>query len=194
MNELKIKQLAKVMLTQSLYFQNYIAKFGFVSMLEYKPQTTEMIEKDLTILSPSCNTLYIVDIENPHHYLKSILNQNIYPIPLFHHVWHNRGVVGTSQMYNTLLDEELYLNLSDSKPCYNSFCLVFDGGRDAQGKATDVSTYNNMWSVYDEMLPPLAFLEGLKINQVKIICDQKRSDLIVSCTNLYDQLVEVEVV
>lgn len=189
----KIKQLAEVMLIQSQYFQNYIAKFCFATMVDYSSQATEIIEKKLIIDNPSQHVLYIVDVQDPHHYLKSILNQEVFPIPLFHHVWHNFGNVGSAQMYNTLLDKNLYLNLP-ATPMFNKFCFVLDGGRYSEEEETSIHHYDNMWTIYDEMLPPLGYLYQLNIDKIKIICDQKRNDLIVTCSNLYGDLVEIEVI
>ncbi len=194
MNEQKIEKLAKIILVQSQYYQNYIAKFGFVSMLDYQAQTTNIVEKEIIIQKPISTTLYILDIEKPHQYLNSLLKQEIFPIPLFHHIWHQQGNVGSSQMYNTLLEPNLYLKLSETNPNFDIFCFVFDGDRYTKSEISDPAKYDNMWTVYDEMLPPSGYLEQLNITQVKLICDHKRSDLIISCTNLYGDLLEVEVI
>lgn len=179
---------------QSHHYQNFIAKFSFVSMLDYQSKETKIEKKDLIIPSPSSHILYIIDVENPHHYIASLLHQGIFAIPLFHHVWHQQGTVGTAQMYNTLLADDGYLSLSDTAPEYQVYAFLFDGKRYSEQQLENPSEYNNMWTIYDEMLPPLNYLHQLKISQVKIICDQKRSDLIVSATNLYDDILEIEVI
>lgn len=194
MNSYKIEKLVSVMLIQSQHYQNFIAKFNFVSMLDYQTTKTNIEEKDLIISSPSSHILYLIDVENPHHYIKSLLNQNIFPLPLFHHVWHQLGTVGNAQMYNTLLAADGYLNLSAIEPQYQVYAFLFDGNRYSEAQLEVTNKYNNMWTIYDEMLPPLNYLMHLKVEKVKIICDQKRSDLIISATNLYEEILEIEVI
>lgn len=193
MSESKLKQLVQIMMIQSKYFDNFIAKFNFVTMLDYLPRTEIAKDEDLIITSPSSNTLYLLDITQPHKYLKTLIKGGIFPVPIFHHIWHERGIVGSDEMYNKICDPNLYLQLTSESSEFEVFCFVFDGERYPQVEIP-ITTYDNRWQVDEEMLPPLAFLNRIGIEKIKLMTDDKRSDLIIAATNLYEEAFEIEVI
>lgn len=191
MNDEKIYKFCEMTLYHSQMFENFCAKFSYVSMRHYECESSIVNEqrKEITCEFEG-DTFYIIDVMRPQQYIDYLIGKGIFPIPIFHHHWHPKGAVGDSEMYNKLISDS-YLGLE--KASFDKRAFLFDGNRHNH-QELNVNTYDNRWEIDEEMIPNKMYLEHNGYNKVKIICDQKRNDLFSTCSYLYDDKYEFEVI
>lgn len=161
-------------------FVNFQSKFSFASMKNYVPKVVEVHEQvyhsEIEEIYNSERVFYFIDVVNVLKYTKCFIDKQLYPLPMFFHMWDENGVVDDDLNYNCL---NRYYSLKYEN--YQVKAMFFDRNRFC-GEEINEQYFDNEYNITSELLPNKSVFKMLGFDKVVLITDnlELSSDLIES--------------